>query len=59
MSEEEKSDIRLQCLHLASRALGENYDPEVVLIAAQDYYEWVVGKKPDLRIVSSNDDGVA
>jgi hypothetical protein len=60
VGEEERSDMRLQCLHIASRSLGECYDYGIVLVAAQDFYEWVAGngKKAELHLVwSQEDDG--
>lgn len=58
MSDEERQDIRLQCLHLASKTLGECLDSDAILMAAEDYYDWTVGKKTELRVIHSNDDKV-
>lgn len=58
MSDDDKINMRLECLHISSRSCGEDVDPEDVLQAAKDYYEWVLGngKKAELRVVKSQED---
>lgn len=57
MTYEEEADIRLECLHMATRCMGETCSYQTVLVASKDYYEWVIGKKSHLRVVSNDTDG--
>jgi hypothetical protein len=55
MSDDEKIDIRLQCLSIASRCAGEDINHEYVLENAKDFYEWIMGKRAELRVVVDNE----
>lgn len=59
MTEDERVTIRLECLHMASKATGEDVAYDYVLEAARKFLDFVLAKKADLKVVSSNDDGMA
>lgn len=56
MSEDERMNMRLECLHMACRACGDDISFLYVLEAAQKYVDFVVGKKPELKIVSNDEE---
>ena len=50
----EEQQARLECLHLAAKACGDDISYNYVLECAQKYYEFVVGKKSQLHVVSND-----
>ena len=49
-------NIRMMCLSFAVNSGG---DEDAILSRAAKYYAFVIAKKPDLRVVSINDNGDA
>jgi hypothetical protein len=50
----EDQNTRLECLHLAAKACGDDISFDYVLDCARKYYEFVMGKKSELRVVSND-----
>lgn len=51
MTNDERENARLECLHMTTYACGEEAPFTKVLEIANKYYEFVCGKKPGLKIV--------
>jgi len=59
----EEQNTRLDCLHMASHAAGEDSPFEYVLEGAEMYYNFVIGKTAEFGVVvpfkSTDPDGVS
>ncbi len=59
MDKNKECDVRCMCLSFAITTCPKNSDPLVVLSVANQYYKFVTGNKPDLRVVANDDKGAA
>ena len=59
MTEEQKVTFRMSCLCMAANTCGTGIDYDYVLEAAREYAAFVLGNKPNLRVVNNNDGDVA
>lgn len=58
MTEEEMQDVRLQCLHMATKLVSEDGCYEYVIDAAKAYIDFVFkSKTPQLRVAENEDGG--
>lgn len=48
----EQQNARLECLHLAGKACGDDVSYTYVLEAARKYFDFVMDRKADLKIVT-------
>jgi hypothetical protein len=53
----DRETLRLQCLSMAVFSAGADVEFEYVVDAARAYEGFVVGRKPELRVVSNDDSG--
>ncbi len=59
MDKSKDIDVRCMCLSFATAQCPPHSDPEIILQIANQYYRFVTGNKPDLRVVANDDKGAA